>query len=448
MTPKRRQWLLAVFAPAVLFIVVEIIRTLLFPSAVSDTVVLFVILGLALLGIMIFAVIMLRDLEATQRQVVQQNRQLAALDEASIVIASELELKRVLQRITDIARELSGARYAALGVLGSDGYLTDLITAGLSGEDRDAIGPLPKSHGILGKMLREGHAVRIADMDHAPDRTGFPQSHPHMRKLMGVPILSGRTIIGNLYLSDKMDGGQFSDDDERLIVLLAAHASVAIQNARLHEQVQRLVVLEERERIGRELHDGTIQSIYATSLVMEDAQELIDEEPEAAKARLDDAIDSLSSAIRELRAYILNIRPQLKSKGSLAEELETLVEQYRVQTQSDITLDINGVPELDSRTSWQIVQLAREALSNVARHAAANRVDVRLSTDGGHVCLEIADDGRGFDPANATSRTGGGQGLRNMADRAADLGGQLQIDSQPGTGTRLRLVVPKAQGGY
>ena len=398
--------------------------------------------SVAAAGVITFNAIVMRRLDASQQRVIRQNRQLAALDEASVVIASELSLDRVLQRIVDIVRELSGARYAAIGVLGPDGALTDLISSGLTEEQRSAIGALPKNHGILGVMLREGQPVRLRDVEAEPGRSGFPPNHPRMSKLMGVPIVNGSTIIGNLYLADKLDGGDFNDDDERLIVLLAAHAAVAIENARLHEQVQRLVAYEERDRIARELHDGTIQSMYAVNLVLEDAQDLLTVDPEAASRRLEEAIEALNEVIVEIRGYIYNLRSQIESSG-LIDAIAGLVAAHRRATGVDIQFSAEGHLSLDPDATWQVLQLVREALSNTARHAAANRVAIRLSSHDGHLAIEIADDGRGFDPRTASRR---GNGLRNMRERAAALGGALQVSSAPGEGTRLVATIPVDQG--
>ncbi|MCS6800825.1 MAG: GAF domain-containing sensor histidine kinase [Chloroflexota bacterium] len=399
-------------------------------------------LAIAGVGVVTFNGIIMKRLDASQQRIITQNRQLAALDEASIVIASELSLERVLQRIVDIVRELSGARYAALGILGPDGFLTDLITSGLTPAERAAIGSLPRNHGILGTMLREGQPVRVPNLAAEPRRTGFPPNHPPMSKLMGVPIVSGSTVIGNLYLADKVDGSEFTDDDERLIVLLAAHAAVAIENARLHQQVQRLAASEERNRIARELHDGTIQSIYGVNLVLEDAQDLLRSDPAAASARLDEAIEALNAIILEIRGYIHNLRSMLEP-SSLTEMIADLVASHRRTTGVDIQFSAEGQLPLDSDAPWHVLQLVREALSNIARHADAKRVAIRLARRDDAMTIVIEDDGRGFDPA-APNRVG--NGLRNMRERAAAVGGALQIESAPGAGTRLVVTIPIAQG--
>ncbi|GIW06446.1 MAG: hypothetical protein KatS3mg060_1251 [Dehalococcoidia bacterium] len=439
---SRPQRLLTVFAPIAFFVGLIVAERFVVEQLLPIPVSMLLTVAIATVGIILFNVWITRRLNASQERIIRQNRQLAALDEASIVIASELSLERVLQRIVDIVRELSGARYAALGILGPDGYLTDLITSGLTAAERAAIGALPRNHGILGTMLRDGQPVRVPNVAAEPARLGFPPNHPKMTKLMGVPIVSGSTIIGNLYLADKIGGGEFTDDDERLIVLLASHAAVAIENARLHQQVQRLAAYEERNRIARELHDGTIQSIYGVNLVLEDAQLLLAENPAAASARIDEAIDSLNEVIVEIRGYIHNLRSQLEP-GSLTEMIADLVAAHRRATGVDIQFSAEGQLAFDPEATWQVLQFVREALSNIARHAAANRVTIRLISRDDDVTIEIEDNGRGFDPA-APNRLG--NGLRNMRERVASLGGDLQIDSAPGVGTRLVATIPASQG--
>jgi signal transduction histidine kinase len=345
----------------------------------------------------------------------------------------------VLQRIVDIARELAGARYAALGVLGGDGGLVDLITSGMSNEQRAALGHFPENHGILGTMLREGHAVRISDINEAPGRSGFPPKHPKMRQLMGVPISTRNAVLGDLYLADKENGADFTNEDERLIVLLANHAGVAIQNARLHEQVQRIASLEERDRIGQELHDGTIQSLYAVGLTLEDAQDLIAENPDTATKRLDDAIEALGQIVRDLRAYIVNLRPQIGPGIGLREGLEQLAAELRTHTVASVSLSFEGNTSIPSPLAWEVLQLARESFSNITRHAAASRVRVQLKVEDDTVKLDFWDNGRGFD---SSARHNTGQGMRNLTDRTANLGGRFRIESKPGQGTSSFFEIP------
>ena len=171
-----------------------------------------------------------------------------ALNKAAIAIASELELDNLLQRIVDIARELIGCNYAALGILGEDGLIARFPTSGISKTEQEKIGARPRGHGLLGVMLRAGQSLRIPDMSKDPRRVGFPPHHPPMTSLLGVPIFALGKLVGDLYLSDKIDGPEFSEEDEWLVQLLAIHAATALTNAGLHAEKTQALELASRER--------------------------------------------------------------------------------------------------------------------------------------------------------------------------------------------------------
>ena len=233
----------------------------------------------------------------------QATDELAAMDTATRGIAGVLDLDRVLQLITDRVRELAHAQYAALGIVDQDFGIERFITSGISRAERERIGPPPRGHGLLGAIAHDPHPVRVHDINTDHRRYGFPPNHPEMHSLLGVPVSAKGRSIGRLYLTNKLPSGDFSEDDERLVEMFALHAGIAIENARLHEQVQRLAIVEERERIGRDLHDGIIQSIYAVGLSLEDVPDLMEDEPEVAKARVERAIDSLDQSIRDIRNF-------------------------------------------------------------------------------------------------------------------------------------------------
>lgn len=369
---------------------------------------------------------------------------LAALDAATRAIAGELDLDRVLQLIVDSVRGLVEARYAALGIVDGSGRIERFITSGIAGEDRAGIGALPRGHGLLGTIIREGRSFRIGDIAGHPDTYGFPPGHPVMHSFLGVPVRIAGRPVGNFYLSEKPAGIEFSEDDQRLVEMFALHAAIAIQNARLHARVQQLAVIDERVRIGRDLHDGIIQGIYAVALSLEDVAELIDagEDVEAA-ARVDRAIDRLNSAITEIRTFIVGLGSGT-APTSLAMSLAGVVEELHLDPEMDLELDLDEARsvavELGTEAAGQLQQIVREALSNVARHSGASRAAVSLRREAGAAILEVEDDGRGFDPA--VPRGPGHFGLANLHDRAASVGGTLRIDSAPGRGTRIIVRLP------
>jgi signal transduction histidine kinase len=375
----------------------------------------------------------------------QASDELAALDTATRGIAGVLDLDRVLQLITDRVRELAHAQYAALGIVDPDGGIERFITSGISRAERERLGAPPHGHGLLGVIVREAHPVRVHDIAHDPRRYGFPPNHPPMHTLLGVPIGAKGRSIGRLYLTNKLPSGDFTEDDERLVEMFALHAGIAIENARLHEQVQRLAIVEERERIGRDLHDGIIQSIYAVGLSLEDVPDLMTDEPEVAKARVERAIDSLDQSIRDIRNFIFGLRPELLEQAGLVGGLAALADEFRVNSMVDVDLDTAAVDEsaFPSEVVFQLLSIAREALSNIARHSRATQGRVHIETRGDVVELIISDNGVGFDQSKP--RSAGHQGLVNMSARAASIGGHLKVQSESGVGTRIIVSAPRRE---
>lgn len=364
-----------------------------------------------------------------------------ALHEAIRAVATVLAVERVLQLIVDRVRALVGARYAALGIIAPDGHLERFITSGLTAAQREAIGAPPRGHGILGLIVKEARSYRIADVATDPRRYGFPPNHPPMHAFLGVPVTIRGRAMGNFYLTDKVAGAEFGEADQLLVEMFALHAGIAIENARLHEQVQRLAVVAERERIGRDLHDGIIQAIYGIGLSLEDVPEIMAGDPGDASARIDRAIESLNVVIRDIRSFIFGLRPEHLESDGLLEGLASLVEESRYNTTIDIELSSEGVDglELGPESRQQLIQIAREALSNIARHSSASRASVRLERADGDLRLIVFDNGVGFDAA--IDRGPGHRGVVNMQSRAEAIGGTLAIETAPGRGVRIIATV-------
>jgi signal transduction histidine kinase len=366
---------------------------------------------------------------------------MASLDEATRGIAGVLSVDEVLQVIVDRVRDLVRARYAALGIVDEGGRIERFITSGISAAQRARIGPPPVGRGLLGLIIRENRSYRIAEIADHPDSSGFPANHPAMHSFLGVPVAVKGHPVGNLYLTDKGGSAEFSEQDQRLVETFALHAGIAIENARLHEQVQRLAVVEERERIGKDLHDGIIQSIYAVGLALEDVPDLMDEDRDEATARIDRAIDALNVTIRDIRNFIFGLRPELLESADLVAGLSTLVDEFRVNTMIDVELRVDaGAADLPLDARAQVLHIAREALSNAARHSAATHVDVSIDSDGDSLSLTVADNGWGFDPGTVGGV--GHFGLANIATRAAAVGGELTLESAAGSGTRIIVRIP------
>jgi signal transduction histidine kinase len=365
---------------------------------------------------------------------------LEALDAAVRGISGVLELEEVLQLIVDRVRDLVSAQYAALGIVDDGGQITQFITSGITADERQAIGDLPRGHGLLGLIIRENRTYRIPRIADHPESYGFPPNHPPMDSFLGVPVTFKSEVVGRLYLTNKKDASEFSAEDQAMLETFALHAGIAIENARLIGQVQRLAVFDERDRISRDLHDGVIQAIYAVTLSLDDVPELVSKAPAEARQRVDDAIDALHGVIRDIRNFIFGLRPLLLDSGDLLGGLRILTDELQRNTAIEIELDGAVEDDLPVEVVAELLAIAREALANVARHSAARNAVVRIGIQDGTVLLSITDDGRGL--AVSTLEEGGHHGLGNMRARAERLGGALELRSAPGSGTNIIATVP------
>ncbi len=546
---------------------------------------------------------------------------LIALHQASLELVKDVSLETLLKRIATVACEQSNARYAAVGVLDDEGKLRHFIPVGMTDEEIKLIPHPPVGHGLIGALMDAEEPIRLADLTRDPRSEGFPAHHPKMRSFLGVPIRAADLQLGQIYLTEKIGKSQFTQDDERIIQMLAAYAATAIQNARLyehlkerdaaltrrsedatllneiastltssleldeilnktlalvmsymkmesgeiflleedkqtlrmvlhrgqaaeafwnrsrfrvgegfpglvaqsgnplvstdlaadvrflrdavvkagfnqiacfplkssgnlvgvlnvatrrqapfdtrdiqllsavgnwaglaienarlHSNVRRLAVLEERERIGMDLHDGIIQSIYGVGLAMENVMHFVDEDPALAKNRIKQVTEGLNKVIRDIRAYILDLSPrQMDKNDGLLAGIKRLAAEFRANTLASITVsgskaDLDNLPQTHSLALFHICQ---EALANAAKHAGAKRVTVNLWNTDERVLMEVRDNGRGFDPSKISKSIG--HGLANMQTRARAVGGEVDISSTPEEGTTVLVWVPRVK---
>jgi len=526
------------------------------------------------------------------------------LIESGLILSSELSLGAVLQRIIELAVEITGATYGALGVIGPDGRLDRFVTTGIDDHVREAIGDPPVGRGILAVLIEEGKPLRLDDIRSHSRSVGFPPHHPEMTSFLGAPIVVRGTVFGDVYLADKRGTDAFADEDEEALTVLATQAGVAIENARLYaesrrsermldafreiaiailsgtgsdealtlvarrtmelveadlatvaaldpigrltlqvaegahaeelrgatfpprgsisgevirsgrpivvpdatrdprayqpvvrlgnmgpmilvplsehgraigtlnaarvrggrpftqedvellrrfahqaaialeyaraqREAQRVAILEDRERIAKELHDGVIQALFAvgmglqgTALASADADQT---------AHVESAVAELDRVIRDLRNYIFGLRPGILADRQLDQALRHTAQEFeqRSGVVTVVEIDESVAAELAS-SATEVIQAAREALSNVGRHAEATTCRLGLHREDDSAVLEVDDDGRGFDPE--TTRRG--DGLRNLEERATALGGKTSIESAPDQGTTVRIVIP------
>ncbi|MCP4419019.1 MAG: GAF domain-containing sensor histidine kinase [Chloroflexi bacterium] len=378
-----------------------------------------------------------------RKQLEQRNQHLVALDQATVAISGELTLDKVLQQIVNVARELANAQYAALGVPNKQGALEAFVASGIEPDAIAQIPHRPEGLGLLGAIITERKTICIRKVEDDPRFVGFPPGHPLMDSFLGVPIVAGGEMLGNLYLTNKLDGNEFTKIDQDLVELLAAHAAVSIQNARLYGQVGRLAIVEERTRLGMDLHDGIIQSIYAVGLMLESTKLSMQDNPEDAETLLTHAIEGLNGTIRDIRNFILDLRPH-RFQGNLEKGLGRLVREFQANTMVAVSFSaqqkvLSGLPASIARSLFLTTQ---EALANIARHAHAGQVLVIIEQQKQESCivLQIEDDGRGFDMTAKNYSVG--HGLSNMRARAEDLDGSFKIESTLGKGTLVKLTFP------
>ncbi len=553
----------------------------------------------------------------------QIEARLVALHRASLELVSDLSLDVVLERIVHLAREQAGARYAALGVQDEAGKLVRFIPVGMTADEARQIAHPPIGLGLIGAIAKERRTIRIPDIAQDKRSVGFPPNHPPMTSFLGVPIISGGQLLGQIYLTDKEDYTEFTRDDERVIETLAAYAAVAIVNARMYEglsardqslsqrnrdlkllndigemlantteidqilgnildevmsyldveageiflteadgsslrmamhrgeapeafwtkdqfrlgegfiglvaetaqplvtnnleqearfirqqvvqagfqclacipmvahgnvigvmgvatrhlqpletrevslltaictwsataienvrlsqQSRRMAVLEERERIGMDLHDGIIQSIYAVGLALDYARMEVETNPDKALVKVEQAIEGLNSTIRDIRTYIMDLRPRQFRGENLIDSLQRLIEDTRINTRLDISLKgpDSGTVILPTATSTALFHICQEALANIAKHAGAQHARVNLWTTSERVMLEITDDGAGFNLDQIQMALG--HGLANMHTRAQKMGGDVEITSEPGMGTSVLAWIPLDQDDH
>lgn len=359
-----------------------------------------------------------------------------ALSEAVRALTAEFSLDRILKRLAEIAARLVGARYAALGVPGSEG-MAHFFTYGVTEDEISRIEHYPHGLGLLGALLHGKETIRLEDLHKDPRSVGFPEHHPEMTRFLGVPILAKGKNLGTLYLCDRLDGEPFTEEDEHMISLLAAHAAIAIENAKLSEQLRRLAVIEERDRISMELHDGVIQSIYAIGMKLEIAR--VNSTDDAVRDQIAHVNGDLNRVIEDLRNYIKNLRAGVEFSLTLREQIEEIAERFREVSSARLVIDVGrNLSQINEARLHALIQIIREALSNIVRHAHATEVYLDLQESPTHLTLVISDNGVGFNPKTVTP----GIGLRNIRRRAEQIDGTVEMISQPGRGATITVALP------
>lgn len=364
---------------------------------------------------------------------------MAALIEGAAAVTASADLVEVLWATVETARETTGAQYAALGVIGEHATLVEFLHIGFEPGIAESIGHLPVGRGVLGTLIHSAKTIRLDRLQDHQDSTGFPPNHPKMETFLGVPVRVGDRVFGNLYMTEKPGG--FTADDETLVEALAVIAGSAVANARMQQRTRRLAVVEDRERIARDLHDAIIQDLFAVGLVLQGLALRMDEDRD--RHDLEAAVTRLDEAIASLRKFIFDLRPPVWRERGLAVVLTDIVRQLAdphgvevdVSVAEDLALDDN---RLANDVVEDISQIVRELTSNALRHSNTSKVHVRVDRGTGFVVITVADTGVGFDPAKVTE----GLGLRNVRRRAGKSGGKTTVTSRLGEGTTVDVVLP------
>src|ERR1700674_2577297 len=369
---------------------------------------------------------------------------LRAMSDAVLAMTAAHQVERVLQLLAESARELAGARYAAIGIPDDEGGFAAFIHSGMSDDLIARIGPLPRSHGLLAAMLAESEPYRTRDIRKDPRFEWGPGAHPRMTSFLGVPVASHGRVIAAFYLTDKIGASEFTLDDQATIEMLAAHAAIAIENARLYERSRELSVTEERNRLARELHDSVVQMLFSISLTAEAVTGLIDRDPGEAKAQAEALRELARQASQEMRSLIFELRPAELESDGLLPTLHKHIDVVRRVSHKEIELRDEGYVRQPLALEKELFRIVQEALNNAVKHSGASQIAVSLGVRDGQATVTVEDNGVGFDPADPLIRTRR-LGLTSMEERAEALGGKMRIKSKRGKGTRVLVEAPFAE---
>lgn len=407
------------------------------------------LLDLVFVGaVFLFATIIFRFVDQMQERLKRQNQELLALHTAGLDVTAELSRDVVLKKVVEQAKNLVGARYGALSVVDREGRILSFITSGITAEEREAIGPPPVGHGLLGVVMHQGQHLRLRDLTQHPHSHGFPANHPPMKSLLAVPIPCKSPFLGNLYLTEKIGSAEFDPDDEETLTRFAVQAALAIDNAHLHEQVADLAIAQERIRISHEMHDGLAQVLgYVNTKVQAAEMYLKRDKKEEATEQLHELANAARRAYTDVRESIVGLRTLADEDQSLSEVLQHYIEVWQEMSKVSTSLTVDAELHLRPNVELQLVRIIQEALTNVRKHAKASHAKVELRRRNGKIVVTIADDGVGF-TGHATRARGEmpSFGLTTMRERAESLGGKLVVDSTPGGGTTVRFEMALVDG--
>jgi signal transduction histidine kinase len=365
--------------------------------------------------------------------------------EIVLAAARVFALRSSLTIVAEGVRGLTGARYAAVGLPAQEpGEFSHFVTAGLSDDEIEAIGPLPRAHGLLGAVLADPRPQRVADIRADPRASGWwPSAHPAMSTLLAVPMLVGDALVGALYAANEAGGPAFDAADQTQLARLADHAAPLVRALRRNDDDRLLTLTAERQRIARDLHDALSQTLFSIGLRAEAAEREIGSAPERASEQLGRIAELAGAARGQLAAVVEGLRPAAVDEEGLAPALARVAALLDRLGGARVTADLAPVPDLAPERAREAFLILQEALVNAVRHAEADAVLLQLADDGRELRAEVRDDGIGFDPSDPGVRARR-MGLNAMRERTDAAGGELEVASVPGRGTRVSLRLPHA----
>jgi signal transduction histidine kinase len=379
----------------------------------------------------------LQEASGTDPEILRQLGEMAVTSD--ILVASE-DLVEILHRLAQRAREVTRADFAAISTFDENGVLTRFIYTGISEEQARRLGEPPTGRGLLGELANQNRPIRLANIREHARFTGWPEGHPEMASFLGVPVRAGGKAIGSLYMTRESGRPPFSDVDEAAASVLALQAGVSVSYALARERSGRLFLLEERARIAHDLHDGTIQALYALGLEC-DALSTRTDFPEEVRDSLGDKVERINELIADIRTYITMLEASTPlEQPNLTRDLAFVIRQMVPPSiASVVNISAAALQELTARESEDLLYIAREALSNSVRHAAPTKIAVDLRQTPDATVLTVQDNGVGFEEAS----TRRGLGTVTMRTRCERLGAELTVIPIPGMGTTVRIAIPR-----
>jgi len=437
----RRLRLLTIIWPVVIVLTLEVLRI----STVGQTSFRsrLILDGLVAVAFIVFGAVMVRAISQASKRQRRQNAELLALHGAGLDVTAELSLDAVLNKVVERARTLVGARYGALSVVNDDGSIQTFLTSGVTAEERAKIGPPPVGHGLLGVVLHEGERLRLPDIGRDPRSYGFPANHPVMHSLLAVQVTCKGPFAGNLYLSEKLHGGEFTPDDEETLQRFAVQAAIAIDNAHLHRQVADLAVSQERLRIAHEMHDGIAQVLgYVNTKVQAATEYIRRNKTDEGLEQLQQLAEAAREAYRDVRESIVDLRTLPEATRSFQDVLQEYIDRWQEQSGIDTRLTVDPEVILPPGNELQLVRIIQESLTNVRKHSRATTASVDVRRHDGMLRLAVTDNGVGFAQGTLSRSVFPRFGLSTMRERAQSIGATFTIESTPGGGTTVSVEIP------